>query len=63
MTFTPTMHVRTCRDCGRAFVVSSEAIELAMEDAAVATEEEALEEIDFCLECVTGEPCPEEHPA
>lgn len=63
MTFTPTRHVRTCRDCGRVFVVSREAIEFAMQDADVATEADAVEEIDFCLECVTGEPRPEEHPA
>ncbi len=63
MTFTQTTHVRTCRDCGREFVVSREAIEFAKDDAVVATEEEVVEEIDFCLECVTGEPCPEEHPA
>ncbi len=41
MTFTPTKHVRTCRDCGREFVVSREAIELALQDADVATEADA----------------------
>ena len=60
MTFTPTTHVRTCRDCGREFVVSREAIDFAMEYPGGATEEEAVEEIDFCLECGTGEPSPEE---
>ena len=63
MTFTATKHLRTCRDCGREFIVSHEAIEFAMQDSDLATEEEAVEEIDLCLECVIGEPCPEERPA
>jgi hypothetical protein len=44
-----TEHVRTCLDCKRRFRVSAEALQ-----------SNELNDIHFCIECVTGDPFPQE---
>lgn len=50
-TLTWTAHTAVCLECKRSFRVSREALQSY-----------ALQDIVWCLECVTGDPCPGERP-
>jgi hypothetical protein len=51
-TLTWTAHTAVCLECKRSFRVSRETLETY-----------SLHDIVWCLECVTGDPCPGERPA
>jgi hypothetical protein len=64
--FTPTKYTTTCTGCHRLFIISQETLDIVKRDAVNAgdltnpTDEEAAEYVDWCVECVSGEPCPDE---
>jgi hypothetical protein len=59
--FTPTRYVRECDGCHRSYLISQEALDLVMADfEGSLTEEEAADTFQFCVECISGVPCPEE---
>ena len=62
MSFTPTKIVHECWGCEREFIVSEEAITEWLDDGYATTREDAIESVDWCLECITGKPHPEECP-
>ena len=62
MSFTPTSIVHECLICERQFIVSEEAITDWIDDKHANNREDAIDFVQWCMECITGKPHPEELP-